>query len=117
MTSARSKMRFTLVFASLFLASCAFLGLSPPKTFNEHVAYAQTTVTSARVLATNLLIANKISVEDAENVQKQADIATAGIKLARDIHDINATDGEARLAFVITSLDALSKYLQERETK
>lgn len=99
----------------LLMAGCTALGLPQAKTFNERVAVAIGTVTTAREAATSLLTAGKITVTDAENVQKQADNAREGIIIATQIHETDPGGAETRLSTAITILQALQSYLDSRK--
>lgn len=105
----RSALLFLAAF--VFIGGCASLGVPTPQTFNERAAASISVVTEVRSLALTLLQANKISVQDAENVQKQADNAREGIVLARTLHAQNAASGESKLNAVQTVLTALRGYL------
>lgn len=100
------------VFFFLFLASCAQLGVESPKTFNEKIAVAISTVTAIRQTATTLLVAKKITPEDAQNVQTQADNARAGVEVARMA---GSPAGEAKIQQVQLVLQALQAYLAAKE--
>jgi len=94
--------------------SCAALDLEQPKTFNERLAAGYTTVTSVRDLTGSLLQADKITPEDAQQSQNQADNARAGLDIARSVHATDPTAGDAKLGSIITALNALSGYLISR---
>ncbi len=100
---------FTIILA---LAACA-----TPQTFNEGVASGLGTVTAARNLAGNLLDAKKITADDAENVQKQADNTREGILLARTIHIKDPIAGQAKLDAQQAMIRALQAYLATRQVK
>lgn len=104
-----------LYVAFLLLAGCQLLGVPVPQTFNEKAASALTTVTGARQTALTLLQAQKITPDDAENVNEQADTLRKGVEVARAIHATQPVAGDARLAATITALTALTAYLEERK--
>jgi hypothetical protein len=98
----------------ILLTACATLGIDAPKTFNERLAAGYTTVTGVRNTAATLLTSNKLSADDAQNVQSQADNARTGLDLARQIHATNPPAADARLDAVVTGLTALQAYLNTR---
>lgn len=99
----------------LSLASaCAQLGLPTAQTFNEKLAAGYSSVTAVRDTATTLLVAKKISPDDAQNVQNQADNARAGLDIARSAHAVNATAADAKLTQVMAALTALQSYLAKK---
>lgn len=99
------------------LVGCSQLGIPKPQTFNQRLAVGYTTVTAVRQTAITLLQADKITANDASNVQEQADNARAGLDLARSIHATNPQAAETRLDAVIVGLNALQAYLQARGEK
>lgn len=105
------KTKLLMGFAIVILTACQALGVPVPSTFNEKAAAAITTVTSVRNTAGNLLISRKISADDAQNVQDQADNARAGIEIAIQIHATDPGTAENRLTAVLTGLNAISEYL------
>lgn len=106
----------TLAALAIFaLAACSTLGVPTPKTFEERTAAAYASVAAVRDSAATLLVAGKITVEDAENVQAQADTTRAGIDIARQIHAADPAKAEDRLGAVIVGLQALEAYLRSRQ--
>lgn len=101
---------YALVFA--MLTACATLGVEAPKTFNERVAAAYTTVTAARDTTATLLTAGKLSAVEAQDVQRQLDTARTGLDLARQVHAANPAQADQRLDGIVAGLAALQAYLQ-----
>lgn len=99
----------------LLLAGCASLGVPTATTFNEKAAGAITTVTGARQTNLTLLQAHKLTPDDAENINAQADNLRKGIDVARSIHDTQPAAGDDKLAATITALTALTAYLEQRK--
>jgi predicted kinase len=91
------------------LAACQQIELT---TFNQKEAASISTVTEVRKQTLSLLQAHKITVADAENVQKQADNAMEAIKLAQQLHNVNASAGSDKLQTAVVVLDTLSTYLR-----
>jgi hypothetical protein len=104
-----------LVSFTVMLAACAALGVQSPRTFNERVAVAITTVTSARNTASTLLTAHKITQRDAENILEQTDNARAAIEIARQIEATDPSGADHRLTAILTGLNALTSYLEARQ--
>ncbi len=96
------------------LASCASLGVPSPQTFNEKEAAAISSVTAIRGTALSLLQSGKITADDAQSVQAQADTAREAIKVAEQLHAANPEAGMDRMTAIITSLTALQTYLSSR---
>ena len=96
------------------LSGCASLGAPSPQTFNEREAAAVTAIIHVRTTAVTLLNAGKISVDDARNVQEQADNARAALVIASAIHATDPAQAENRLAAIVTGLSAISSYLASR---
>jgi hypothetical protein len=110
------KARYAPFYGLLFvlLTACATIGVEAPKTFNEKLGAGYATVTAVRDTTGTLLTANKLSADDAQNVQAQADNARTGLDLARQIHATNPSGGDAKLDAVVTGLTALQAYLNSR---
>lgn len=108
--------RYTPFYAVLLvmLTACATLGVATPKTFNERLAAAYSTVTAARDTTATLLSANKISAVDARNAQEQLDNARTGLDLARQIHTSDPAGAQTRLDAIVVGLATLQAFLQSR---
>jgi predicted secreted protein len=100
--------------AVVALTACAALGISTPDTFNGRLASGYVTVTTVRQAGTSLLTSGKITVKDAENIQKQADTARDGLDVARSIHDTLPKQAEDKLATTLVILNALSGYVKSK---
>ena len=110
----RSMRAAALVAVALLAVACQHLGFQA-ETFNERLAVGYSTVTAARESAASLLIAGKVSVEDARHVQAQADNARAGLDVARAIHAASPDAAEEKLTAILAGLEALSNYLRSRQ--
>jgi hypothetical protein len=107
-------------FAVTLLSSCAMmqsLGVPAPQTFNEKLAVTYGTVTAVREAATTLLIGNRISSDDAQNVQNAADTARAGLDTVRRMHIADPTGANNKLEAIRTGLIALQGYLATRQSR
>lgn len=93
------------------LIGCASLGLPSPESFNERLATGYSTVTETRTTATTLLTAGKITADDAQNIQAQADNARAGLDIARSLSKTDIASANTRLTAITTALTALQAYL------
>ena len=96
----------------VLLAGCAALGVPPADTYNKQLAGAYTAVTAARQETLTLLQAGKITADDAQNVQNQADAIRAGL----DVSAVAFKGGDSaaattKLDSTITVLKALQSYL------
>ena len=113
-----------MVLAALFMSGavlmtatvhgCTAIGVPQAQTFNERVAFAMTTVTGIRETATALLADGAIKVEDAKNIQAQADTAREGIDLAIQVHATDPAVAENRLLAAQVIVDALQAYLSSQ---
>jgi hypothetical protein len=107
---------FSFLLIAVLLSACAQLGLPTAETFNQKLAVGYGTVTQVRETATQLLVAKKIDVDDAKNVQTTADAARAGLDTARAMYNSGQIGpAEQRLNAARTALTALSAYLASRE--
>jgi len=102
-------------FTMLLLTSCA--SVPAPETFNERLAAGYQSVTAARAAATTLLGQKRITADDAQNVQAQADTARAALDIARTVHRTDPPGGDAKLTAAITTLTALQAYLNAKGAK
>lgn len=93
---------------TLLLQGCATLGVPAPQTFNERLAAGYVSATSIRTSATTLLNGAVITSSDAENLQKQADVAREGLDVARTLPALQAED---KLQATLLILQAAQTYL------
>lgn len=100
---------------ALVLIACTSLGSPAPQTLNERIAVTVTAVTAVRQSATTLLTAKKLSVQDAENIQAQADNVVAGAQIARSLAGVDPTAADAKLQQTRQVLLALQAYLAAKE--
>lgn len=108
------RLAVTYVIVAL-LAACSYLGLPQASTFHQRAAVALGTVSAVRDSAAAMLGAGTLGVEDAENVQRQADLARESIDIARALHASDPGAAESRLDVTIRSLQLLQAYLRSRE--
>lgn len=104
-----------LVLAGAMLTACESVGLPTPTSWNERVATALGTVTEVRNQAATLLMAQVISVDDAENVLRQTDAAAAAIAVARQMQATDPTGANQKLLATTTVLRALQQYLLAKQ--
>lgn len=97
------------------LAACTNLGAPAPQTLNERIAVTVTAVTAVRQSTTTLLRSRKLSVQDAEHIQAQADNVVAGAQIARTLADVNPSAADAKLQQTRAVLLALQAYLATKE--
>jgi outer membrane protein TolC len=103
------------LWALAVLTACAALGLPTAQTFNEKLAVGYGTVTAVRNSATTLVMAGKITPDDAQNVQTQADTARAALDVARTAYRAGDTTGATtKLDTTATVLRALQAYLASK---
>jgi len=106
---------FVLLVAAAVLAACAQLGLPTADTFNQKVAVAYGTVQSVLDTTTQLLVAKKITVDDAKRVEASAVAAKAGIDAARTLHATDPTGAETKIDAIKATLTALTTFLAAQQ--
>lgn len=105
----------SLVVAGAALTACESIGLPTPTTWNEKVAASLATVTEIRTQATTLLMAQVITVEDAENVLRQTDAAAAAIAVARQMQATDPTGANEKILATTAVLRVLQQYLLTKQ--
>jgi hypothetical protein len=90
------------------LSACAAFGVPAPKSYSERLAAGYTSVTSIRLSAATMLNGRVISSADAENLQKQADVAREGLDVARTL---TGADAENKLQATLLVLQVAQAYL------
>lgn len=101
-----------LIFA--LMAGCASLGLPTPTTFNERLAAAYGTVTAVRTEGDSLLAAGRITPDDAQSIQNQANSARSALDVAGVAFRTDPAAANTKLTATITVLTALQSYLATR---
>lgn len=96
---------------SFGLTACSALGIPQAQTFNERAAVALSAVTSVRQATLTLLQTKRITADDAENVQKQADNARSAIDIARKLNAAGDPGAPGKLDQAQAVLTTLEAYL------
>lgn len=104
----KRSVRYSALSFALILVACATM----PKAFNEKLGSGYATVTEVRETTTTLLEADQISVQNAENIQKQADNFRLGLDIAREMHLQAKPGSDSKLDSVISGLTALRAYVR-----
>jgi len=100
----------------LFATGCASLGLPTPTTYNERLAAAYGTITTVRAETLTLLVATKITPDDAQNVQNQADTIRSALDVSHTLFKTGDTTGaNTKLTTTITMLSTLQQYLAAKK--
>jgi len=107
----RSYQLFILSLAFI-LSSCSLLGIPKPQSFNQELALGFASVTALRNTATALLQAKKISADDAQNVQNQADNLREGLVVARRYEKDDPKTASAKLKAVMAAVTSIQDYLK-----
>ena len=110
-----SAKKYVSVWLFAFLTGCAALGLLSPENFGEKVAAGYVTVEAINSNTLLALQARRISPDDAENINTQADNLKAAIDIARAMKSKDPTAANAKLTAATTALIALQTYLKSKE--
>lgn len=113
----RTLLGLVAVAMTSLLVACAQLGTPAPETLSQRIAVTVASVTAVRTSTTTLLTAKKLSVDDAENIQRQADNVIAGAQVARSLAGVDPTAADAKLQQTRAVLTALQAYLATKEPK
>ncbi len=100
-----------LFMCAMLLSACAQLGVPTPQTTEERIAATIVSVTAVRETTLTLLQAKKITPDDAENIQRQADNVRAGAIVARSLVGVDSTAADAKLQQTRAVLLAVQQYL------
>lgn len=104
---------FVVMVASTILAACTALGVPKAETFNQRLAVAYSSVTTARDTTAALVNSDVMMASDAQNVQNTLNQARAGLDVAANLYKIKPQDGEDKLVATLRILQAVDKYLNE----
>jgi hypothetical protein len=106
---------FFCMLASILLSVLLMSGcqtLNNPTTFNEKVSTGYASLAAVRSTTTDLLIAKRIDVTTAVNIQMQADNVRSALDTARivykDNNSLGATDLDKALATILTLQSTLN---------
>lgn len=94
---------------------CMLAACVVPQNFQERLATGYQDVIEVRNTGATLFTAEKISVQDAENIQKQADVVRAGLDVANDMAEGLDPAAEDKLDSTINILSVLKTYLEARK--
>lgn len=103
---------FLLVVLTLVVVGCA---TTPTRTFNDQLSIGYETVTVVYEVTAAALRAHKVSVQDAKNIQAQADNVRDGLDIARDLYTAKDAAANDKLASAIATLNALQTYLANHQ--
>jgi len=98
--------------ALLLISACASLGITPPQSIDQRLAYTTGQITAIRGAAANALAAKSITAADAEKVLSMTDDAKAlvdGAKAALSAGD--EAGAQNRLVLATSVLTALREFL------
>lgn len=105
----------TLLFG---IIACAQLGLTVPENTSQRLAYAYSMVTAVRQQAVVSLENKRISVADAQQVQRLADLARVSLDQARDmVTKGDQANGLKTLQIAEQILLQLQTYMKTKETQ
>lgn len=100
----------------VLLAGCSTLGIPQAETFNQRLAAGYTLAAGITDAALIFAQAEKITVDDAQNVRDQTANLKAGLDIVNTLHASNPGAAEDRLTAILASLTALDAYLKSRGT-
>lgn len=105
-------LRIPLSLILILLCSCAQLGLTTPKGFDQQLAQAYGIHTAVITATTTALTSGSISSSDAEHVQTIATTSRTLLDTARAAETAGDTAGAQRnLVLAMSALQALQAYL------
>ena len=102
---------------AIVLSACAQLGLLQPQTPAQKVAAGYVTADAINQSATQLLNERKISSDDAQHVLNSTRAARQGLDIARKLEKVDPKGATAKLEAQMVILQALQKYLAEKEKR
>jgi hypothetical protein len=103
-----------IVVALGFASACSMLDQLKPKSFNERLVLAYTTLNYVWTSAEVLLKSGKITKVDAQNLLEQTDKIRIDLDLAREFNRLKRPEAEDKLSQAITTLEAVKDYLDKR---
>ena len=109
--------KLSMFCAALLLVGCAALGVPTADPLSQRIAVTVVTVTEVRNQTLFLAQAGKLTKEDAENIQRQADTVIAAAAVARTLAPVDAAAADAKLQQTRAVLLALQQYLLAKEAK
>ena len=112
-----SLLHWPLLALFALLVGCAQLGVPTPETTQERIAVTVASVTGVRQSTLTLLQAKRITPDDAENIQKQADNVIAAAQVARSLVGVDPAAADAKLQQTRAVLLALQQYLLTKQEK
>jgi len=110
------KAKFLVSFLFMFLLGCA--AITPPKNFDQTLAYAYGTHTAILVASTNAVKVGALTPEEGQSILKTSDEARVMLDLARGAAfsgDPKTAEGQLQLA--ISVLSSLQVYINSRAPK
>lgn len=109
------RVRLATALMVVLVTACASLGLTPAKSFDDKIAYANGTLTAVVNAAATSLNAQQITSEDAKGVRNLAKEAASFLDAARVVGD--TPEGNQQLALATAVLTQLQTYLNERSKR
>jgi hypothetical protein len=101
-----------LTFLCCLFSACGTLGITPPQSLDQKLAYTTGQITAVRGAAADALAAQTITADDAEKVLKMTDESKALVDAARVAMVAGDTQAaEGRLVLATNVLTALRAFL------
>lgn len=105
----------TIVLA--IVSGCQSLGVPSPSSFNQKLVIAYLSITSVRESTTVLLQSKVIPVNDARNIEAQADNARAALDIAQTVYATDPAGAQTKLDTTLTAITALQAYVASKKGK
>jgi hypothetical protein len=96
---------------------CANLGLAPPQSFDNQLAYAYGVHTAILETASAEVIAKSLTVADGNQVLQLADQSRTLLDSAKELETTNLVTAQGKLTLATTILTQLQTYLQKFKGK
>lgn len=111
-------MKKLLAIALLVLAGCAQIGVAPPQSFDQQLAYGYGTITAVRTSAAQALQSQTIQVADAQQVLTATDTARTGLDAAKAASGLgDTTTATGKLTAAMAVLTQVQQFLTTKGVK
>lgn len=98
----------------VLLCACQSLGLAPPKSLEDRVAYGYSTYSAVQYAAANAVTAGELSSADGEAVLKMADQSRILLDSAKALASTDPRGASTQLDLALAVLTQIQSYLRSR---